>query len=85
MLPSLSKGMQMKVKAELQNRVWLAESCMPIIKPLMFYWQGFPVKYSATMKKLEKYQEELLHSILGIPVSAHWASIRTTKPIEWLL
>ncbi|MGP1923979.1 MAG: hypothetical protein ACTS73_03395 [Arsenophonus sp. NEOnobi-MAG3] len=34
---------------------------MLLIKPLMFYWQGFSELYPPlAMKKLEKYREELL-------------------------
>ncbi|MGP1923898.1 MAG: hypothetical protein ACTS73_02865 [Arsenophonus sp. NEOnobi-MAG3] len=41
---------------------------MPLIKPLMFCWQGFQ-RYHAAMKKLEKIDKNCL-AFLRLPVKA---------------
>ncbi|MGG2141013.1 IS256 family transposase [Symbiopectobacterium sp. RP] len=78
-LASLPKAMQPKVKAELRE-VWLAESRDAANEAFDVLLARFSAKYPAAMKKLEKAREELL-AFYDFP-SEHWASIRTTNPIE---
>lgn len=78
-LASLPKTMQPKVKAELRE-IWLAESRDAANDAFDVLLARFSAKYPAAMKKLEKDREELL-AFYDFP-SEHWASIRTTKPIE---
>lgn len=78
-LASLPKSVQSKVKSELRN-IWLAENRNSANKTLDGMLAKYGDKYPAAMKKLTKDREELL-AFYDFP-SAHWASIRTTNPIE---
>ncbi|MGG2141831.1 IS256 family transposase [Symbiopectobacterium sp. RP] len=78
-LASLLKAMQPKVKAELRE-VWLAKSRDAANEAFDVLLARFSAKYPAAMKKLEKAREELL-AFYDFPLE-HWASIRTTNPIE---
>lgn len=78
-LASLPKSVQPKVKSELRE-IWLAEDRESANKALDGVLAKYGDKYSAAMKKLTKDREELL-AFYDFP-AAHWASIRTTNPIE---
>lgn len=78
-LASLAKSVQPKVKSELRE-IWLAEDRDSANKALDALLAKYGAKYPAAMKKLTKDREELL-AFYDFP-SAHWASIRTTNPIE---
>ncbi|KAB5494276.1 IS256 family transposase [Serratia sp. RJAL6] len=78
-LASLPKSMQPKVKSELRE-IWLAEDRESANKALDGVLAKYGDKYSAAMKKLTKDREELL-AFYDFPAT-HWASIRTTNPIE---
>ena len=78
-LASLSKSVQPKVKSELRD-IWLAEDRGSANKALNGILAKYGDKYPAAMKKLTKDREELL-AFYDFP-AAHWASIRTTNPIE---
>ncbi|MGP1925061.1 MAG: transposase [Arsenophonus sp. NEOnobi-MAG3] len=85
-LTSLSKGIQVKVKAELQE-IWLAEKrpAMPIITQFIFCWQYFSKVSPAAMKKLKKNREELL-AFYNFP-SAHYCGANKNDEccLNWLL
>ncbi|MGP1924153.1 MAG: transposase [Arsenophonus sp. NEOnobi-MAG3] len=72
--------MQPKIKAELWE-IWLTESCDASNKALHVFLARFLAKYPATMKQLEKDQEELL-AFYNFLLLVHWGSIRTTNSIE---
>ncbi|EPY6113007.1 IS256 family transposase [Salmonella enterica subsp. enterica serovar Bareilly] len=78
-LASLPKSVQPKIKSELRD-IWLAENRASADKALDGMLAKYADKYPAAMKKLTKDREELL-AFYGFP-AAHWASIRTTNPIE---
>lgn len=78
-LASLPKSVQPKIKSELRD-IWLAENRDSANKALDGVLAKYGDKYAAAMKKLTKDREELL-AFYDFPV-AHWASIRTTNPIE---
>lgn len=78
-LTSLPKSVQPKVKSELRE-VWLAENRQSANKALDMLLAKYSAKYPAAIKKLTKDREELL-AFYDFP-AAHWASIRTTNPIE---
>ncbi|WGE30902.1 IS256 family transposase (plasmid) [Edwardsiella tarda] len=78
-LTSLPKSVQPKVKSELRD-VWLAENRESANKALDGVLARYADKYPVAMKKLTKDREELL-AFYDFP-AAHWASIRTTNPIE---
>ena len=78
-LASLPKSVQPKIKSELKD-IWLAEGRGAANKALDGMLAKYTDKYPAAMKKLKKDREELL-AFYDFP-AAHWASIRTTNPIE---
>lgn len=78
-LASLPKSVQPKVKSEMRE-IWLAEDRGAANKALDGMLAKYADKYPAAMKKLTKDREELL-AFYDFP-AAHWASIRTTNPIE---
>ncbi|EJM2521940.1 transposase [Salmonella enterica] len=78
-LASLPKSVQPKIKSELRD-IWLAENRVSADKALDAMLVKYGDKYPAAMKKLTKDREEL-PAFYDFPV-AHWASIRTTNPIE---
>lgn len=78
-LASLPKSVQPKVKSEMRE-IWLAEDRGAANKALDGMLAKYADKYPAAMKKLMKDREELL-AFYDFP-AAHWASIRTTNPIE---
>lgn len=78
-LASLPKSVQPKIKSELRD-IWLAENRESADKALDVMLVKYGGKYPAAMKKLTKDREELL-AFYDFP-AAHWASIRTTNPIE---
>lgn len=78
-LASLPKSVQAKVKGEMRE-IWLAEDRESANKALDGMLVKYTDKYPTAMKKLKKDREELL-AFYDFP-AAHWASIRTTNPIE---
>ena len=78
-LASLPKSVQPKIKSELRD-IWLAENRESADTTLDAMLVKYGDKYPAAMKKLTKDREELL-AFYDFPAS-HWASIRTTNPIE---
>lgn len=78
-LASLPKSVQPKVKSELRD-IWLAQDRKSANKALDGMLAKYSDKYPAAMKKLVKDREELF-AFYDFP-AAHWASIRTTNPIE---
>jgi len=62
------------------REIWLAEDRESANKALDGMLAKYTDKYPAAMKKLKKDREEL-PSFYDFP-AAHWASIRTTNPIE---
>lgn len=78
-LASLPKSVQPKIKSELRD-IWLAENRESADKALDAMLVKYGDKYPAAMKKLTKDREELL-AFYDFP-AVHWASIRTTNPIE---
>ncbi|MBD1573895.1 IS256 family transposase [Vibrio sp. S17_S38] len=78
-LASLPKSVQPKIKSELRD-IWLAENRKSADTTLDAMLVKYGDKYPAAMKKLKKDREELL-AFYDFP-AAHWASIRTTNPIE---
>lgn len=78
-LASLPKSVQPKIKSELRD-IWLAENRESADRALDAMLIKYGDKYPAAMKKLKKDREEQL-AFYDFP-AAHWASIRTTNPIE---
>ena len=78
-LAALPKSVQPKVKSELRD-IWLSGGRDSANKAFDGVLAKYSDKYPAAMKKLTKDREELL-AFYDFP-AAHWASIRTTNPIE---
>ena len=78
-LASLPKSVQPKIKSELRD-IWLAENRESADTALDVMLVKYGDKYPAAMNKLTKDREELL-AFYDFP-AAHWASIRTTNPIQ---
>lgn len=75
----LPKSLQPKAKSELQQ-IWMASTRKEAVKAFKSFCSTYQSKYPKAVEKLEKDRDELL-AFYDFPAE-HWASIRTTNPIE---